>query len=94
MNRTGEKVVRLELEVSKSPRYVTQNEKKSLMKRILQREEVNLAEYSFKEIEEVIRELAEARIEKLRTEEAIRLLDAVGVAVEKIRYLLSKEEKK
>lgn len=70
------------------------NEKKSLMKRILQREEVNLAEYSFKEIEEVIRELAEARIEKLRTEEAIRLLDAVGVAVEKIRYLLSKEEKK
>ncbi len=70
------------------------NEKKSLMKRTLQREEVNLAEYSFKEIEEVIRELAEARIEKLRTEEAIRLLDAVGVAVEKIRYLLSKEEKK
>lgn len=70
------------------------NEKKSLMKRILEREEFNLAEYSFKEIEEVIRELAEARIQRLRTEEALRLLDAVGVAVEKIRHLLSKEEKK
>ena len=70
------------------------NEKKSLMKRILEHEEFNLAEYSFKEIEEVIRELAEARIQRLRTEEALRLLDAVGVAVEKIRYLLSKEEKK
>lgn len=69
-------------------------EKKSLMKRILEREEFNLAEYSFKEIEEVIRELAEARIQRLRTEEALRLLDAVGVAVEKIRHLLSKEEKK
>lgn len=70
------------------------NEKKSLMKRILEREEFNLAEYSFKEIEEVIRELAEARIQRLRTEEALRLLDAVGIAVEKIRHLLSKEEKK
>lgn len=68
------------------------NEKKSLMKRILEREEFNLAEYSFKEIEEVIRELAEARIQRLRTEEALRLLDAVGVAVEKIRHLLSKEK--
>lgn len=42
----------------------------------------------------MIRELAEARIQRLRTEEALRLLDAVGVAVEKIRHLLSKEEKK
>lgn len=84
----------LDLKFQNLPVMSHKNEKKSLMKRILEREEFNLAEYSFKEIEEVIRELAEARIQRLRTEEALRLLDAVGVAVEKIRYLLSKEEKK
>lgn len=68
-------------------------EQKSLIQRIIDREEVDLREFTMKEIEEVIRELVEYRIDRIRTEEAIRLLDAVTVAITKIRSVLQKEER-
>lgn len=67
-------------------------EKKGLMKRLVEREEVNLADYTMNEIEEVIKELVELRVDRVRTEEAVKLLDAVSVAVGKIRGILVKEE--
>lgn len=66
---------------------------RSLFERVLAREEVNLTEYSIKEIEEVIKQLVELRIDRVRSEEAIKLLDAIQVAVEKTRSILVKEEK-
>ena len=68
-------------------------EKKGPMKRLIEREEVNLADYTMNEIEEVVRKLVELRIDRVRTEEAIKLLDAVAVAVGKVREILVKEEK-
>ena len=68
-------------------------DKKSLLKRVLGREEVNLTEYSIKEIEQVIKELVELRLDRVRTEEALRLLDAIALAVDKVREVLRKEEK-
>lgn len=68
-------------------------DKKGLMKRLIDREEVNLADYTMKEIEEVVKELVELRIDRVRTEEAIKLLDAVAVAVGKVREILVREEK-
>ena len=62
------------------------------MKRLVEREEVNLADYTMNEIEEVIKELVELRVDRVRTEEAVKLLDAVSVAVGKIRGILVKEE--
>lgn len=66
---------------------------RSLFDRVLAREEVNLTEYTIKEIEEVIKQLVELRIDRVRSEEAIKLLDAIQVAVEKTRSILQKEEK-
>ena len=68
-------------------------DKKSLLTRVLEREEVNLTEYSIKEIEQVIKELVELRLDRVRTEEALRLLDAIALAVDKVREVLRKEEK-
>lgn len=69
-------------------------EKKSLLQRMLDREEVDLKEYSITEIEKVIKELVELRLDRIRTEEALRLLDAIALAVDKVRETLRKEEKK
>ena len=67
-------------------------EKKSLLTRVLEREEVNLSEYSIKEIEEVIKELVEMRLNRVRTDTALRLLDAVALAIDKSREILRAEE--
>ncbi len=67
-------------------------EKKSLLTRVLEREEVNLTEYSIKEIEEVIKELVEMRLNRVRTDTALRLLDAVALAIDKSREILRAEE--
>ena len=72
---------------------MSHKEKKSLLRRAIEREELNLAEYSFEEIEKVIRELAEYYVDKVRAEEAIRLRDAMGVAADKVKSLLKKEVK-
>ena len=40
-------------------------EKKGLMKRLVEREEVNLADYTMNEIEEVIKELVELRVDRV-----------------------------
>lgn len=69
-------------------------EKKSLLQRMLAREEVDIKEYSITEIEKVIKELVELRLDRIRTEEALRLLDAIALAVDKVRETLRKEEKK
>lgn len=69
-------------------------EKKSLLQRMLDREEVDLKEYTITEIEKVIKELVELRLDRIRTEEALRLLDAIALAVDKVRETLRKEEKK
>lgn len=63
-------------------------EKKSLLERVLAREEVNLTEYTIREIEQVIKELVELRLERVRTDEALRLLDAIALAVNKVRSVL------
>ena len=55
-------------------------DKKSLLTRVLEREEVN-------------KELVELRLDRVRTEEALRLLDAIALAVDKVREVLRKEEK-
>lgn len=68
------------------------NQKKPLLERVLEREEVNLTEYSIKEIEHVIKELVEMRLNRIRTEKALRLLEAVEIAVGKTREILEKEE--
>ena len=68
-------------------------DKKSLLTRVLEREEVNLTEYSIKEIEQGIKELVELRLDRVRTEEALRLLDAIALAVDKVREVLRKGEK-
>ncbi|MCM1483755.1 MAG: hypothetical protein NC043_05430 [Muribaculaceae bacterium] len=68
------------------------NQKKPLLERVLEREEVNLTEYSIKEIEHVIKELVEMRLNRIRTEKALRLLEAVQIAVGKTREILEKEE--
>ena len=67
-------------------------EKKSLLTRVLEREEVNLTEYSIKEIEEVIKDLVEMRLNRVRTDTALRLLDAVALAIDKSREILRAEE--
>ena len=67
-------------------------EKKSLLTRVLERDEVNLTEYSIKEIEEVIKELVEMRLNRVRTDTALRLLDAVALAIDKSREILRAEE--
>lgn len=67
-------------------------EKKTLLTRVLEREEVNLTEYSIKEIEEVIKELVEMRLNRVRTDTALRLLDAVALAIDKSREILRAEE--
>lgn len=67
--------------------------KKGLLERVLAREEVNFTEYTIKEIEQVIKELVELRLERVRSEEALRLLDAIALAVDKVRSVLRKEEK-
>lgn len=72
---------------------MSHKEKNSLLRRAIAREELNLAEYSFEEIEKVIRELAEYYVDKVRAEEAIRLLDAMGVAADKVKSILKKEVK-
>lgn len=69
-------------------------EKKSLLQRVLDREEVDLKEYTITEIEKVIKDLVELRMDRIRTEEALRLLDAIALAVDKVRETLRKEEKK
>lgn len=69
-------------------------EKKSLLQRVLDREEVDLKEYTITEIEKVIKDLVELRLDRIRTEEALRLLDAIALAVDKVRETLRKEEKK
>lgn len=69
-------------------------EKKSLLQRVLDREEVDLKEYTITEIEKVIKDLVELRMDRIRTEEALRLLDAIAMAVDKVRETLRKEEKK
>lgn len=69
-------------------------EEKKLLQRLLDREEVNFKEYSISEIEKVIKELVELRLDRIRTEEALRLLDAIAIAVDKVRDTLRKEEKK
>lgn len=67
--------------------------KKSLFDRVMAREKVNLAEYTINEIEDVIKQLVELRLDRVRTEQAIRLLEAVSIAVNKAREILQKEEK-
>ncbi len=62
--------------------------KKGLLERVLAREEVNFTEYTIKEIEQVIKELVELRLERVRSEEALRLLDAIALAVDKVRSVL------
>lgn len=64
-----------------------------MLERVLAREEVNFTEYTIKEIEQVIKELVELRLERVRSEEALRLLDAIALAVDKVRSVLRKEEK-
>lgn len=68
-------------------------EKKPLLKRVIEREEINFADYSLTEIEQVIHQLAESHIDKVRTEEAIRLIDAIGIGLSKVRAILEKEER-
>ncbi len=68
-------------------------DKKPLLRRLGDREEVDLKEYSMKEIEQVIKELVELHIDRVRSEEALRLLDAIAIAVDKVRTVLRKEEK-
>jgi glutamate synthase domain-containing protein 3 len=68
-------------------------DKKPLLRRLVDREEVDLKEYSMKEIEQVIKELVELHIDRVRSEEALRLLDAIAIAVDKVRTVLRKEEK-
>lgn len=68
-------------------------EKKPLLRRLVDREEVDLKEYSMNEIEQVIKELVELHIDRVRSEEALRLLDAIAIAVDKVRTVLRKEEK-
>ena len=53
---------------------------------------MNLTEYSIKEIEEVIKELVEMRLNRVRTDTALRLLDAVALAIDKSREILRAEE--
>lgn len=72
---------------------MSKKEKRSLLDRIMAREEVNLTEFTIKEIEEVIKQLVELRVDRVRTDEALRLLDAVAIAVGKVREILAKEEK-
>lgn len=67
--------------------------KKSLFDRVMAREKVNLTEYTINEIEDVIKQLVELRLDRVRTEQAIRLLEAVSIAVNKAREILQKEEK-
>lgn len=67
--------------------------KKSLFDRVMAREKVNLAEYTINEIEDVIKQLVELRLDRVRSEQAIRLLEAVSIAVNKAREILQKEEK-
>ena len=62
--------------------------KKGLLERVLAREEVKFTEYTIKEIEQVIKELVELRLERVRSEEALRLLDAIALAVDKVRSVL------
>ncbi len=59
-----------------------------MLERVLAREEVNFTEYTIKEIEQVIKELVELRLERVRSEEALRLLDAIALAVDKVRSVL------
>lgn len=61
---------------------------------MLDREEVDLKDYSITEIEKVIKELVELRLDRIRTEEALRLLDAIALAIDKVRETLRKEEKR
>lgn len=68
-------------------------DKKPLLRRLVDREEVDLKEYSMNEIEQVIKELVELHIDRVRSEEALRLLDAIAIAVDKVRTVLRKEEK-
>ena len=68
-------------------------DKKPLLRRLVDREEGDLKEYSMKEIEQVIKELVELHIDRVRSEEALRLLDAIAIAVDKVRTVLRKEEK-
>lgn len=69
-------------------------ERKPLLKRVIEREEINFADYTLNEIEDVIRQLAEFHIDKVRTEEAIRLIDAIGVGLSKVRAILEKERQR
>lgn len=65
---------------------------KTLLQRVLEREEVDLTHYTMHEIEKLIRDLVELQADKVRAEEVIKLLGVVDAATAKIREIVAKEK--
>ena len=65
---------------------------KTLLQRVLDREEVDLTHYTMHEIKNLVHDLVELQTDKVRAEEVIKLLGVVDAATAKIREIISKEK--
>lgn len=70
-----------------------EKKEKTLMERIIAKEKVDLTRFTIKEIEEVIYELAQYKIDAIRREEIEKLNGVVLKAAGKIAELVKKNKK-
>ena len=61
---------------------------KTLLQRVLDREEVDLTHYTMHEIKKLVHDLVELQTDKVRAEEVIKLLGVVDAATAKIREII------
>ncbi len=65
---------------------------KSLLERVLAREEVDLNRFSMNEIKKVIDDLVELQVNRVRRDEILKLQEVIDKASAKIREILNSEK--
>lgn len=65
---------------------------KSLLERVLAKEEVDLNRFSMNEIKKVIDDLVELQVNRVRRDEILKLQEVIDKASAKIREILNSEK--
>lgn len=69
-----------------------QKKEKSLLERVIAREEVDLTQFSIQEIHKLVRDLVELQENRIRKDEILKLQGIVIKASEKIKEILEREK--
>lgn len=72
--------------------FKKEKEEPTLLQRVLQREKVDLAHYTMHEIEQLVSDLVDLQLDRVRAEEVTKLVGVIDAASAKIREIVSKEK--